>query len=173
MNLPHDKLEVHITAGDITTFDGDVVVNAANPAMLGGGGVDGAIHKAAGPWLYMACEQVQAEDGIRCPTGQVRPTPAFDLHAKWVFHTVGPIFELQREALTKSRALLRDCFRKSIIMAVALNADDNLRPIPLDLDRGTWLILHRKAQQAQGNPCSVCGKPGCRPMNHAGWHPDD
>ena len=85
---------IHLIEGDITEWSGDAIVNAANEAMLGGGGVDGAIHSAAGPALKVACEAVsEASPGVRCPTGEARITPAFGrLKCKWVIHTVGPIY---------------------------------------------------------------------------------
>ncbi|PRQ09077.1 O-acetyl-ADP-ribose deacetylase [Enhygromyxa salina] len=86
--MPEPTLE----RGDITTFDVDAIVNAANPMMLGGGGVDGAIHAAAGPRLLEACRQSPAVGGIRCPFGEARITPGFDLPARWVIHAVGPIW---------------------------------------------------------------------------------
>jgi O-acetyl-ADP-ribose deacetylase len=90
---------IRIQTGDITKVHADVIVNAANPVMLGGGGVDGAIHKIAGTDLRDLCWHVHAdEEGVRCPVGSVRPTPAGDLPAKWVFHTVAPIKELRRES---------------------------------------------------------------------------
>ena len=76
--------------GDITTAEVDAIVNAANPVMLGGGGVDGAIHKAAGKKLLGACKAVELKDGVRCPTGEARITEAGNLNAKYVIHTVGP-----------------------------------------------------------------------------------
>lgn len=79
--------------GDITKVAVDAIVNAANEAMLGGGGVDGAIHRAAGPELLKACQDVEpVRPGIRCPTGEARITPAFRLPAKHVIHTVGPVY---------------------------------------------------------------------------------
>ncbi|WP_297927088.1 macro domain-containing protein, partial [Metallibacterium sp.] len=75
---------------DLTTLDVDAIVNAANPALLGGGGVDGAIHSAAGPGLLRACRALpEVEPGVRCPTGEARVTPGFDLRARWVVHAVG------------------------------------------------------------------------------------
>ncbi len=82
-------MTVRLTVGDITTAHVDAIVNAANQAMLGGGGVDGAIHRAAGPALLDACRQVRAVDGVRCPTGEARITHAGDLGARHVIHTVG------------------------------------------------------------------------------------
>lgn len=78
---------IEIIEGDITTLNVDAVVNAANTALRGGGGVDGAIHRAAGRELREACKQVGG-----CPTGEARITPGFQLPAGWVIHTVGPVW---------------------------------------------------------------------------------
>ena len=84
---------ITVKRGDITHEAVDAIVNAANEAMLGGGGVDGAIHRAAGPDLLAACRAVaEISPGIRCPTGEARITPGFRLPAKYVIHTVGPIY---------------------------------------------------------------------------------
>lgn len=124
-------MKVSIVAGDITRFEGDVIVNAANPVMLGGGGVDGAIHRAAGPVLRASCLDVWAdENGVRCPVGHVRPTPAFLLKCKWVFHTSGPIFRLRRSGPPHAGEnplgdenpdqKLMDCFQRAGAIAVAM-----------------------------------------------------
>lgn len=81
---------IFIRSGDITKLAVDAIVNAANSIMLGGGGVDGAIHRAAGKRLREACLNVPAIHGIRCPVGEARITPGFDLPATFVIHTVGP-----------------------------------------------------------------------------------
>ena len=85
---------IKIIQGDITQASVYAVVNAANLRMLGGGGVDGAIHKAAGPELLEACKKVTPENGIRCPTGEARITDAGNLKAKYVIHTVGPRYNI-------------------------------------------------------------------------------
>ena len=86
-------MAIRFVLGDITSATTDAIVNAANPAMLGGGGVDGAIHRAAGPELLKACQAVAVKDGVRCPPGEARITPAGNLPAKFVIHTVGPIYQ--------------------------------------------------------------------------------
>lgn len=98
-------MKITLIAGDITTFSGDAIVNAANNAGLGGGGVDGAIHRAAGPRLLTACEALPIFEGleghapglepaseVRVPMGVAVPTLAFDLPCKWVIHTAGPVW---------------------------------------------------------------------------------
>jgi len=87
---------ITLIEGDITTAQVDVIVNAANPIMLGGGGVDGAIHKAAGPRLKEACLKVQSTNGIRCPIGEARITDSADLPAKKVIHAVGPRYRIDK-----------------------------------------------------------------------------
>ncbi|MEH6591531.1 MAG: macro domain-containing protein [Halioglobus sp.] len=81
---------IEIIEGDITDAHVDAIVNAANPMMLGGDGVDGAIHKAAGPRLLEECQKIKAVKNIRCPVGEARITLAGDLPSKYVIHTVGP-----------------------------------------------------------------------------------
>jgi O-acetyl-ADP-ribose deacetylase (regulator of RNase III) len=102
-----------VREGDITRLAVDAIVNAANERMLGGGGVDGAIHRAAGPELRAACERVaEVRPDVRCPTGEARITPGFRLAAKWVIHTVGPVY---RGA--ESRAALASAYRASLALA--------------------------------------------------------
>lgn len=84
---------IEIFQADITTLRVDAIVNAANETLLGGGGVDGAIHRAAGPRLLEACRSIpEVRPGVRCPVGEARITPGFDLHARFVIHTVGPVW---------------------------------------------------------------------------------
>ena len=106
---------IRIVQGDITTLAVDAIVNAANQRMLGGGGVDGAIHRAAGPELYEACLKVpEVRPGIRCPTGEARITPGFRLPAKFVIHTVGPVY---RDGRHGEPGLLAACYRNSLALA--------------------------------------------------------
>ena len=106
---------IKIIQGDITTLAVDAIVNAANQVMLGGGGVDGAIHRAAGPELYEACLKVpEVRPGVRCPTGEARITPGFKLPAKFVIHTVGPVY---RDGLHGEPEKLAACYRNSLALA--------------------------------------------------------
>lgn len=106
---------IEILEADITTLDVDAIVNAANERMLGGGGVDGAIHRAAGQQLLAACKQVpEVAPGVRCPTGEARLTPGFDLPAEFVIHTVGPVWHGGRNDEDES---LANCYRNSLKLA--------------------------------------------------------
>ncbi|MGE5179261.1 MAG: O-acetyl-ADP-ribose deacetylase [Bacteroidota bacterium] len=106
-------IRVHL--GDITRLDVDAIVNAANQSLLGGGGVDGAIHRAAGPELYHACRALpEIESGVRCPTGEARITPGFRLPARYVIHTVGPVW---RGGGRREPELLAACYRNSLALA--------------------------------------------------------
>lgn len=106
---------IEIIQADITTLQVDAIVNAANAAMLGGGGVDGAIHCAAGPRLLDACRAMpEVRPGVRCPTGQARITPGFDLPANWVIHTVGPIW---RGGTHAEPTLLAACHQHALEIA--------------------------------------------------------
>ena len=108
---------IRVVRGNIVELDTDAVVNAANERMLGGGGVDGAIHRAAGRGLYEACLKTpEVRPGVRCPTGEARVTPGFALPAKFVVHTVGPVW---RGGGHGEPALLASCYRGSLALAVA------------------------------------------------------
>lgn len=107
--------DISIVEGDITKADVDVIVNAANTKMLGGGGVDGAIHKAAGPSLLTECRNVAAVKGVRCPTGEARITRGGNLTAKYVIHTVGPIYNASPDAAT----LLTLAYKNSLDLALS------------------------------------------------------
>jgi O-acetyl-ADP-ribose deacetylase (regulator of RNase III) len=107
--------QIEIIEADITTLDVDAIVNAANETLLGGGGVDGAIHRAAGPGLLAACRTLlQVRPNVRCPTGDARITPGFGLPARFVIHTVGPVW---RGGACGESALLAACYRNSLQLA--------------------------------------------------------
>ena len=112
-------MKIELIQGDITTVEVDAVVNAANHSLLGGGGVDGAIHRRGGKAILEECKKIRAEqfpDGL--PTGQSVATTAGDLPARWVIHTVGPTF-----AKTKDKSdQLRSCYRTSLAIADELGA---------------------------------------------------
>ena len=107
---------IEIRRGDITAFDVDAIVNAANERMLGGGGVDGAIHRAAGSGLLEECRRLaEVSPGVRCPSGEARLTAGYRLPARFVIHTVGPVW---RGGGAGEAGLLGSCYRSSLALAV-------------------------------------------------------
>lgn len=115
MTSPH----ITLIRGDITGQDADAIVNAANSSLLGGGGVDGAIHRAGGPEILAACRALRASHyGRGLPTGEAVATTAGRLRARWVIHTVGPVYS----AAEDRSALLAACHTNSLAVADGLGA---------------------------------------------------
>ena len=112
-------MRITLETGDITAQRVDAVVNAANSSLLGGGGVDGAIHRRGGPAILAACRELRASrylDGL--PAGQAVATTAGELPARWVIHTVGPVYSQSQDR----SALLASCYRESLRVAAGLGA---------------------------------------------------
>jgi O-acetyl-ADP-ribose deacetylase (regulator of RNase III) len=118
---------IELVAGDITRLDVDVIVNAANRALLGGGGVDGAIHEAAGPELLEECLTLGG-----CPTGEARITRGYRLPARWIIHTPGPVWH---GAGKYADDLLAACYRSSLALARQVNAESIAFPA---ISTGAW-----------------------------------
>ncbi len=109
MQVSVGDASIELAQGDLTQQAVDAIVNAANSSLLGGGGVDGAIHRAAGPELLAACRPLNG-----CKVGQAKITPAFRLAARWVIHTVGPVYH---DGQRGEPALLASAYRASLALA--------------------------------------------------------
>ncbi|HEX6980112.1 MAG TPA: O-acetyl-ADP-ribose deacetylase [Alphaproteobacteria bacterium] len=145
MTIASVRTRLAAVEGDITTFAVDAIVNAANETLLGGGGVDGAIHRAAGPALREECRRIGG-----CPTGEARLTGGHNLPARYVIHTVGPVW---RGGLAGEDALLESCYRN--VMAFAREHGFRTLAIPaistgaygFPLDRATAIAVRTVAAE--------------------------
>jgi len=145
---------ITIIEGDITRAHVDAIVNAANPHMLGGGGVDGAIHRAAGPQLLAECRKVMQVNGVRCPFGQARMTPAGALPAKYVIHTVGPIYEREKNP----QSVLESAYFNSLSLALANKCQSLAFPA---ISCGVYGYPPR---QAAAVALAICNRPSFREL---------
>jgi O-acetyl-ADP-ribose deacetylase (regulator of RNase III) len=135
-------MKLEVMTGDITQLEVEAIVNAANEALLGGGGVDGAIHRAAGPRLLEACRALpETRPNVRCPTGEARITPGFDLPAKYVIHAVGPVW---RGGSAGEPALLASAYRSSLGLA----ADHDVQSVAFpSISCGVYGYPHERAAE--------------------------
>ena len=146
---------IEVRQVDITTLSVDAIVNAANERMVGGGGVDGAIHRAAGSGLVEECRTVpEVRPGVRCPTGEARLTRGHELPAKYVIHTVGPIWH---DGTRGEPDLLAACYRSSLRLAVGNDIQTIAFPAiscgvyGYPLEKAAFVAVHEVAAFLAGN----------------------
>jgi O-acetyl-ADP-ribose deacetylase (regulator of RNase III) len=141
---------IEIIEGDITRLEADAIVNAANTSLLGGGGVDGAIHRAAGPELLEETGKIGG-----CPTGEARPSKGYRLPARWVIHTVGPVW---RGGDSNEEGLLANCYRNSFKVAGELGVKSIAFP---SISTGAYRFpLERATEIALGETKKILERNG-------------
>ena len=144
-------MQISVIQDDITRLDVDVIVNAANETLLGGGGVDGAIHRAAGPQLLAACRSLpEVRPGVRCPTGEARITDGFALRARCIVHTVGPVWY---GGGRREDELLAACYRASIALAAERGARSIAFPA---ISCGVYGYPHQRAARIAVQSLQAC-----------------
>ncbi|MDC8831260.1 O-acetyl-ADP-ribose deacetylase [Alteromonas gilva] len=145
-------MSMQLVLGDITQASVDAIVNAANPTLLGGGGVDGAIHRAAGAELLAACKALPQQDGVRCPAGEARITPAGRLSAQYIIHTVGPVYESD----SNPPQTLRSAYQNSCELAIQYHCKSVAFPA---ISCGVYGFPH--------NAAARIALQSCRPFLHS------
>jgi O-acetyl-ADP-ribose deacetylase len=147
--MPNDRIKV--IQGDITVQKVDAIVNAANASLLGGGGVDGAIHRAAGPQLLKECRGLKG-----CPTGEAKATKGYGLPAHWIIHTVGPVWKGGSHG---EESLLAACYQNSLRLASRLEVRSVAFPsistgaYRFPLDRASKIALAEIRSFLEDNAC--------------------
>lgn len=134
-------MELNVIKGDITKFDGDIIVNAANKTLLGGGGVDGAIHRKAGKELLEECRKLHG-----CETGEAKITNAYNLPCKKIIHTVGPVYS-KSKALECER-LLKNAYYNSLSLAKKYKEENNLEEVSIAFPCISTGIYHYPKEEA-------------------------